>query len=305
MRDPFPSLSFSMMKIAATLASIIIIIGFVYANWLFHAYGYNWRLTAQSHFPTWDSANISANKLPRIKAYDLDESAIKKLRGDFGLDSYLALEPNSTDYERLKNILKWSASRWPYDGDNDPETSDPIAILEAAKKGEKFRCVEFAEVTVAAAKSAGLPARVLKLRRSDAETSEVGAGHVVAEVWLRDLKKWVYIDAQFGVIPEINGSPLSVTEFIAALKNQKHFVFFDTGKTNFARWLYPRWVGPYLYFVQYDLDQRFDRKERDLDRVVLTPQSIAPPHLFQKRPIAGHAFSTANPALFESPPSME
>ena len=78
------------------------------------------------------------------------------------------------------------------------------------------------------------------LRRADVETAEVGAGHVVGEIYLADIKKWVMADAQFGFIPMANAKPLE-------------------------------WVAPCMYYVSIRLDQRSEVNPRSFNHVVLIP----------------------------------
>ena len=77
--------------------------------------------------------------------------------------------------------------------------------------------MEYAIVTAACARACGFPSRVLALKREDVETAESSAGHVVAEVWLDQFGKWVFVDPQFDVVPELEGIPLNAVEFQEAL----------------------------------------------------------------------------------------
>ena len=65
-----------------------------------------------------------------------------------------------------------------------------------------------------------MPSRVLGLKRRDVETAKSGAGHVVAEVWLDQFNKWVFVDGQCGAIPEKDGCPLNAVEFQKSIANE-------------------------------------------------------------------------------------
>jgi len=286
------------IKITFTVILIILVVGV----WAVKSILDQIRLPLPSYFPIWEAAVTKVAILPVTFDYSPDDAAKFKIIEEFDLKSFVRSQ-NTTDYELLKNILRWSSSRWAYDGDHDPQSSDPLVILARGKAGEKFRCVEFGKVTMAGAKVLGLASRVLKLRRKDVEIAEYGAGHVVAEVWLRDLKKWVFVDGQWGVIPELKGKPLSATEFAEAITiRDKDLKFFSVEKQSFVNWRYPAWVAPYLYFMEYDLDQRMNMADRDSARVVLTPVGIPAPQLFQRQKLVGRIYQTSNVSEFEAAP---
>lgn len=49
------------------------------------------------------------------------------------------------------------------------------------------------------------------------ETTKYGAGHVLLEVYLNDLKKWALLDGQWDAVPMINNIPLNAVEFQKAI----------------------------------------------------------------------------------------
>jgi len=105
-------------------------------------------------------------------------------------------------------------NQWQHNGNNEPHKNDVTSILEEVKEGKNFRCVEYGIVVAACLNSIGLKARQLNLKTKDVETTEYGAGHVVTEVFLNDLKKWMFIDGQFDAMPLLDGIPLFKSGFL-------------------------------------------------------------------------------------------
>jgi len=227
-----------------------------------------------------------------------NDSGMLVLRERYKLDQ-LVRGANS-DLERLRRIVDWVHGQWKHSGSNVPTRRDPLTILGEARAGKQFRCVEYAVVTAACARALGMPARVLALKRKDVETAESGAGHVVAEVWLRDRQKWVFADAQFAVIPALAGLPLNAVEFQEAIARHKKPLSLGPGWSGRKKRFYLRWVAPYLYYFDFALDQRFflDRNQKQPGRIMLVPKGASRPHVFQRRfPIRDCTY-VSNPQVF-------
>lgn len=211
-----------------------------------------------------------------------------------------------SDSAKALRILKWVHDQWQHDGSNEPKKKDAISILEEVKEGKRFRCVEYGIVTTAALNAIGLPARVLALKTKDVETTSSGAGHVLLEVYLKDLKKWALLDGQWDAMPFLNGTPLNAVEFQNAIANN-----FDqlelrslsgTSKADYAKWVFP-----YLYY----LDVQFDNREgagitKELQEgkpsLMLVPQGAKNPTLFQKKwPISNVVYTTSLADFYAAP----
>jgi len=208
------------------------------------------------------------------------------------------------DYEKLRLILGWVQKQWKHHGNNKPSKSDPLTILKEASEGKKFRCVEYAIVVAACTRSLGMPSRKLGLKRSDVETAKSGAGHVVAEVWLKQLNKWVFVDGQWGAIPEMNEVPLNAVEFQDAIARKMPGlkIRFAT-KENEKEYL--AWVAPYLYYFDFNLDQRFYNAETQEERIsgsrgkiMLVPKGAKNPKVFQRKSPIKNCTYISNPKAF-------
>jgi hypothetical protein len=211
------------------------------------------------------------------------------------------IETAQTEHEKVLLALNWVRKRWEHNGWHDAETANPCTILERADKGEKFRCVEYGIVLKHVLNSLGMPARILGLKTSDVETRKSGAGHVLAEVWLKDHKKWAMVDAQFDAMPMLNGVPLNAVELQQAIFEKQPFKFinsegdFSKGETR----KYINFVYEYLYYFDTTFDQRFMRlaDKYSVDGkggLMLVPVGAKNPTVFQiKYPITSLNFTNS------------
>lgn len=241
---------------------------------------------------------------PTVHADGLDCEEFDRLRREYGLGA--AVAHCDTDRERLLRVVAWAHASFEHDGSNEPSAEDPLTILSEAAEGGAFRCVEYATLVVAAARSLGLPARELCLATSDVETRSAGAGHVVAEVWLRDLEKWAYADAQAGIVPEREGVPLNAVEFREAIWSEDPNLLCAGGPDGDCR-EYASWILPYLYYFLVRADQRFyGESPGGAQDVMLVPEGARRPGVFQRSSrLYDNTRFTSNPEVLYSPPVGE
>jgi len=216
-----------------------------------------------------------------------DNVYLRQLREDNQLlqmiNSYTA------DIEKVLLITKWTHQQWKHNGSNVPSKGDALTILKEAREGKRFRCVEYGTVLSSALMAVGYEARQVGLQTKDVETAQYGAGHVFAEVWLPDFKKWAVIDAQFNVMPMLDGVPLNSVELQDAITSKKAFQLIDTEGTvsNGRRRQYLSFIPQYLYFLTSRIDQRrvlvSERKLIDgKTDLMLVPLGAKNPEVFQR-----------------------
>lgn len=214
---------------------------------------------------------------------------LNRLKAQYSLEK--VVEGATSDSARALRLLKWSHDQWEHNGMNEPRRRDALSILEEVKtEGKQFRCVEYGIVGTAALNAFGLPARVLALKMKEVETTPSGAGHVLLEVYLPDMGKWVLMDGQMDAMPVLNGVPLNAVEFQQAIAT--HYEALEirslsgTSKADYVRWIYP-----YLYYMDVHFDNREGRgEEKELHQgkksLMLVPRGAKEPKSFQQmRPI--------------------
>ena len=208
---------------------------------------------------------------------------LKLLRSKYPIDSLI--KEARTDMEKTLKILNWIHNQWQHNGDNEPSKNDAISILEEAKEGKNFRCVEYGIVAAACLNAIGLNSRMLALKTKDVETTEYGAGHVATEVFLNDLKKWVFIDGQFDAMPVLNDTPLNAVEFQKAITENFDQLEIKTS-SDIPKSIYTNWIYPYLYYfdVKFDNREGIDNK-KSIDgksSLMLVPLGAKSPTIFQR-----------------------
>lgn len=232
---------------------------------------------------------LKFNKTNKVAAYTLiyeqnqNNAFLNTLREQYNLDEIVKGAANDT--ERALRMVNWVHNQWDHNGMNQPSKPDALTILAEVKQGKQFRCVEYGTVTAASLNAIGLPARRLGLKTKDVETTQFGAGHVLLEVYLPDLKKWVMLDGQFDVMPVLNNVPLNAVEFQQAIANNYNKLeirsLSGTSKAQYVNWIYP-----YLYYFDVRFDNRegvaFQRETVDTKQsLMLIPVGAKQPKVFQ------------------------
>lgn len=151
------------------------------------------------------------------------------LRTDFRLDDILA--GASSDLERVVRLRSWVKAAWQHAEPWRLPAYDGYLILDRALRGvERYICVHYSVVLIQACLSLGIPARLINLHRGIAETYPIGKEsavdppideHVVIEVWLADLGRWVMMDPDFDCHFEVSGVPQNAWEIHQAFVNAR------------------------------------------------------------------------------------
>lgn len=214
---------------------------------------------------------------------------LHELRTDYGLDT---LTSNlSNDFDKIKTILDWTHQQWEHSGSNTPSKSDPLTILEEAKEGSNFRCVEYGIVSSAGLNSIGINSRVIGLKTADVEKVKSGAGHVVAETYSKELNKWIFIDGQFNAIPVLNDLPLNGVEFQKAITESIDSLTIVNKNGKFSeeeKGKYINWISKYLFYFDVSFDNRYNPDiEKYMisgkSKLMLVPLNAEQPTIFQRK----------------------
>jgi Transglutaminase-like superfamily len=198
------------------------------------------------------------------------------------------------DKDKALALLNWTHQQWEHNGGNEPSHSDALTILKEARAGKKFRCVEYGIVSTSALFSVGMKARVLGIKTKDVETAKTSAGHVLAEVWLSDIKKWALIDGQFNAMPTLEGVPLNAVEFQKAITDKKPFKLINSGGELSAKATrdYLKFVRVYLYYFNTSFDVNYGNsndpdairyKIENKSSLMLVPMGAKNPVVFQRK----------------------
>jgi hypothetical protein len=251
---------------------------------------------------------ISLNSQFEFKFPDtLNNSFLAQLRSEYNLSKLI--ENKKQDIEKVLAILNWTHSQWEHNGSNEPSKNDALTILNEARDGKKFRCVEYGIVSSTALQSLNFKARVLGLKTSDVETKKYSAGHVLAEVWMPQFDKWVLIDGQFNLMPILENVPLNAVEFQQAISENKKYKLIDiNGEVSMKRRKsYLSFIFDYLYYIDTKFDNRnVPSNERILyegkSSLMLVPLGAKKPSIFQiKYPLDYMVYTNSINDFYQKP----
>lgn len=212
-----------------------------------------------------------------------EEEYLQKLKEEYDLDALVA--DCETEFEKVQAVTEWVSNLWSHNGENIPEQSDPLFILKSVTEdGEQYRCVEYAVVIAGCLNSLGIPARSIGLKTKDVETRDYAAGHVATEAYLKDYRKWVFIDGQWGLIPLMGDMPLNAVQFSEVIQHPEDYEealqFLSFLGENGAQKEYCDWINEYLYY--FDVIGYIENTEgRKAVSLMLLPQEAEPPAVFQ------------------------
>lgn len=205
---------------------------------------------------------------------------LEQLRIQYKLDSLFV--DGNTELEKVFAITNWVHHLWSHDGWNEPVKKDAMSILQEVIENHKsFRCVEYSIVAAACLNAVGIPCRILLLRTADMQTRESGAGHVVNEVYILSLQKWVMVDVQANVVLGLSGLPLNAVELQKAIADKSTDLQFVLLQKEIALKEYINFIDQYLYYFQTTLEPKdYDRQNQV--SIMLVPIGAKKPTVFQK-----------------------
>ncbi|MGG2027999.1 transglutaminase-like domain-containing protein [Gottfriedia sp. S16(2024)] len=208
---------------------------------------------------------------------DYNHPYLKELRERYNLISLINDEMD--DLTKVEVIMSWVSCLWEHNGENIPKHFDPLYILEQVFKGKQYRCVEYAVVLNGCLNALGLRSRILSLKTRDCETRKFGAGHVVVEIYITKMKKWIMADPQFNVVTYQNNEPLNAVEL--AMSNKCTVGINQSFKDGFS---YYEWILPYLFYFTINFDNRInvDLSYKEKKQLMLVPLDSHYPKVFQQ-----------------------
>lgn len=139
-----------------------------------------------------------------------DAPHLVALREKYRLDEIIA--GASSEYEAQLKLAAWVGTRFDHGTDDPPggrQACDTIAVIEAGQRGARYWCEVAAYTMIHAAQAAGWHARLVT-----GSTNGYTWDHAVAELWSRQFNKWFVVDADFNVVFESAGVPLSAWELV-------------------------------------------------------------------------------------------
>jgi len=202
---------------AARLLRIALAVGLISVAALLAAdlarspYGYEATfVTGEARDVYWDPSSTSSAPATSFVFERPDAPGLEALREEVGP----ALAGSASDLSRAVAIRQWVRRQVDYGTATTDQSADVLAavdILNDGRRGVKSPCNRLAALFITACIAQGLPARMIHL------STEEGSGHFVAEVWLRDQRRWTMMDPSLSYYARIDGAPASTLEMHRAV----------------------------------------------------------------------------------------
>lgn len=227
---------------------------------------------------------------------------LKRLRTQYNLDDLI--RGLDSDLDRVIAVNHWTHGLWKHSIENPPQGHNPISIIEKAKQGSRFSCLEYSIVASACLNSLGIRARTLNLIPRIAERGSPGWVHVVVEVYLKDQKKWIMIDPQHDVVAYRDDIPLNAVEITESIYKAWSDIRIP-GKSPEVREAYLKWIKRYLFYLEIRIDNRYaSTKPFDWSRrtILLGPKGARKPEWFNQG-FGSETIYTHSPTKFYKAPA--
>lgn len=132
------------------------------------------------------------------------------------------LQKKKKDIDFILEMLRWVSSCWTHDGNNSAEALTSLQILKNAKRGQRYRCVEYGRVMASLLRSYGFLLRTAGLKSLNAPYGEAGSGHFATVVWVNDVDKWIFLDPQNSIYVLYKGEFLNFYEIYMLKQKSKY-----------------------------------------------------------------------------------
>ncbi len=181
---------------------------------------------------------------------DIRRAEMDTLREKYRLREVIGQE--GTEFDKMKRMLNWVATRWVHDGSKMAPKRTALAILDEVARGGRFCCANYADVLIGCMQALGYPIRFVGLRTEDA-AYDMGGGHGCVEVWSNQYQKWILLDVQNNAWWEHEGVPLNAYEchrlFTGGRESELQFVG-QHENVDYAK-MRPIWSAYFHHVVSY------------------------------------------------------
>lgn len=139
----------------------------------------------------WENPGLGFSYLHQFDSVGLAD--LVQLRLMYSLDTLKKTSMNQLTHQ--VTVMNWVHGLWRHNPIQSAPSQKCLDILQEVKKGQTFRCMEYASVLAQSLQSLGYSARILELC-SEGMSYGLAKAHAAVEVWNDDLQKWIFLDPQ-------------------------------------------------------------------------------------------------------------
>lgn len=237
------------------------------------------------HVEEWQNPGLGFASLHQFDSVGLSD--LVRLRLMYSLDTLK--KPSMNQITHQVTVMNWVHRLWRHNPIQSAPSQQCLDILEEVKKGQTFRCMEYASVLAQTLQALGYSARILELC-SEGMSYGLAKAHAAVEVWNDDLQKWIYLDPQNNAIwknKEIFCNADEIREIIETKKDDSLLmVVFPSS------WLALENINPavwrkYFYYIFLHYDNRYTSNPdilQQLAPICYLRQGQTPELLYQGMP---------------------
>ena len=230
-----------------------------------------------------------------------DSARAREIMEYFKLDTLYS--PDATTWEKALAISKFVATNIPHDNpDKNPEHPNAIDLWKYSEEVPTgFNCRMHAILNYELMQAADLTARYVTCLPEDRHDNDC---HVVNEVWLPELGKWAFIDADMGgyYVTDQNGTPLNLLEMREKYVSREQMLMHPGFKDATAKHdYYYGYMAKNIYWFSCWETLHFSQEDYDDDSEPCRYLVIVPDG-FRAFGIDGNDLFTTDASRFWAPP---
>jgi hypothetical protein len=217
------------------------------------------------------SYNINDNRyFPKFTYQLKDDPDLVALRTGFKLDS---IAGGGNQVSKILNLLLWVHNLIPHDGDHDnPVIKNALSLISVCKRENRgLNCRGLATVLNECYLSLGIPSRIVTCMPKDSIFNDC---HVINMVYVKDLKKWIWIDpTNYAYVMNEKGDLLSIEEVRDRIIHDKLVILNPDANWNHKDtktkevYLF-QYMAKNLFRMQCPIESRYDNETWNKGKVM-------------------------------------
>lgn len=227
---------------------------------------------------------------------------LSKLREQYHLNEVAG---TGDEVSQIINLMKWVDQRLIHGNEPPPKLVHAHSVLEMAEHADmKVNCYVIATILTEVYLSLGYPARRIHCGPYDAYDLD---SHVVTAVYSYQLRKWLYMDASWGVyVTDLEGTLMSPEEFRYHMASNVPLMIQSTNKNWEWSDFYKGYMAKNLFWFLCPCDSQFhyEGTNQKKEFCALVPEHYYPLELTTKSAYRTSVHVTSESSVFWRAPGV-